>query len=89
MQIQPTNNLGNVNQAQMGSNQIQTNKQSSFQTPVDQVEFSQEAQMMMNGVGSDFRADKVADLRMQIASGRYETPEKIELAVERLLDEIA
>ena len=37
----------------------------------------------------DIRADRVADLRAQIASGTYETDEKISGALDRLLDELA
>jgi negative regulator of flagellin synthesis FlgM len=37
----------------------------------------------------EIREDRVAEIRQQIASGRYETPEKLDLALERLLDEIA
>jgi negative regulator of flagellin synthesis FlgM len=37
----------------------------------------------------DIRADRVAQLRAQIADGGYDTAEKLDLAVERLLDEIA
>ena len=37
----------------------------------------------------DIRADRVQQLRTQIAQGGYDTAEKLDLAVERLLDEIA
>lgn len=37
----------------------------------------------------DIRADRVADVRAKILSGTYETSDKLETAVERLLDEIA
>jgi negative regulator of flagellin synthesis FlgM len=36
----------------------------------------------------DVRQDVVARIRAEIASGTYETEEKLNLAVERLLDEI-
>jgi negative regulator of flagellin synthesis FlgM len=36
----------------------------------------------------DIRQDRVAAIRAQIAAGTYETPEKLDIAVERLLDEI-
>lgn len=36
----------------------------------------------------DIRTDRVAEIRAQIASGAYETDEKIDIALERLLDEI-
>lgn len=34
------------------------------------------------------RADKVASLRQQIADGSYDTPERLDAAVDRLLDQI-
>lgn len=38
--------------------------------------------------GGDFRADKVAAIKAQIASGTYETDEKLDTATDRLLDEM-
>jgi negative regulator of flagellin synthesis FlgM len=37
----------------------------------------------------DIRADRVEQLRAQIAQGSYETADKLDMALERLLDEIA
>ena len=36
----------------------------------------------------DIRQDRVSEIQAQIAAGTYETDEKIQIAVERLLDEI-
>jgi negative regulator of flagellin synthesis FlgM len=36
----------------------------------------------------DMRMDRVQQLRTQIAQGTYETPDKLDVAVGRLLDEI-
>ena len=36
--------------------------------------------------GGDIRIDKVADLRRQIASGNYDTAEKLDAALDRMLD---
>ena len=36
----------------------------------------------------DIRQDRVASLRAQIANGSYETPDKLDVALNRLLDEI-
>ncbi len=36
----------------------------------------------------EIRQDRVEAIRAQIARGDYETPEKLDIAVERLLDEI-
>jgi len=57
---------------------------------VDQLDISPEADLISQVHSMpDIRADRVAQIKAQIASGAYETPEKIDLALERLLDEIA
>ncbi|MCY3017309.1 MAG: flagellar biosynthesis anti-sigma factor FlgM [Planctomycetaceae bacterium] len=38
---------------------------------------------------SDIRFDRVQSIRTAIAEGSYETPEKLDLALERLLDRIS
>ena len=38
--------------------------------------------------GNDFRADKVADIKAQIEAGTYETDEKLDVASDRLLDDL-
>ncbi len=37
----------------------------------------------------DIRHERVQAIREQIAAGTYETPEKLEIAISRLLDELA
>lgn len=37
---------------------------------------------------SEMRIDRVADLRRQIASGNYDTAEKLDIALERMLDRL-
>ena len=51
---------------------------------------AQEAAHLVEQVGQipDIRQDRVNEIRAQIAAGTYETDEKIQIAVERLLDEI-
>lgn len=57
--------------------------------PLDQVEISAEADFVSQIQDlPDIRADRVADIRTQIEAGIYETDEKIDIAVGRLLDEI-
>ncbi len=48
------------------------------------------AGMLMEQIGNipSIRQDRVAEIRQQIANGLYETPEKLDVALERLLDEI-
>ena len=55
----------------------------------DEVEFSQEAQAASEATESaDIRANRIADIRAQIQAGTYETPEKLELALERMLGDL-
>ncbi len=57
--------------------------------PIDQIDFSPEAEAILSGeTSSDFRADKVASIRQQIAAGTYDTDEKLSLAFDRLLDSL-
>ncbi|WP_044253190.1 flagellar biosynthesis anti-sigma factor FlgM [Rhodopirellula sp. SWK7] len=39
--------------------------------------------------GGEIRVDRVADLRRQIAQGNYDTPEKMDMALDRFLDGLA
>ena len=57
--------------------------------PADQLDLSSEADF----VGQvkdlpDIRADRVAQIRAEIASGAYETDDKLDAALDRLLDEM-
>ena len=56
---------------------------------LDQVEISAEADLVsqVHNV-ADIRADRVAEIRAEIETGSYETDEKLDLAVGKLLDEI-
>jgi negative regulator of flagellin synthesis FlgM len=58
--------------------------------PVDQVHISQEAELVSRiGDLPDIRGERIESIRAAIAGGVYETHDKLEIAVERLLDEIA
>ncbi|MCA9237887.1 MAG: flagellar biosynthesis anti-sigma factor FlgM [Planctomycetales bacterium] len=55
----------------------------------DEVQFSAAAEAAANAADAgDFRADLVARVRGEIAAGAYETPDKLESAMQRMLDEI-
>jgi negative regulator of flagellin synthesis FlgM len=57
--------------------------------PADRVDISPAAQAAVDAADSDeIRQALVNQIRAQIATGSYETPEKLESAVDRLLDEI-
>ena len=56
----------------------------------DEVSISEQADLLsrINDI-PDIRQDRVDQIRTQIANGTYETQEKVDIAVSRLLDEIA
>lgn len=63
-------------------------------TPVDQLDISSatganriDVSSQVAG-GGEIRIERVAELRRQIADGSYETPEKLDAALDRLLDQI-
>jgi len=58
--------------------------------PRDQVEISPLGQML-DGISRlpEIRHEKVEEIRRQIAGGIYETPAKLELALDRLMDELS
>lgn len=57
---------------------------------VDQLDISAAAsEAAATSEAGGIRADKVAEIRSQIASGSYETPEKLDAALDRLLDQFA
>ena len=59
----------------------------SIQEPVDQLELSAEAlEVSQASISGSFRADKVAQMREAIASGKYDTDEMLEKAFDRMLD---
>jgi negative regulator of flagellin synthesis FlgM len=56
---------------------------------MDRVDISPEAELVSRvGDLPEIRADRVAEIRAQIAAGVYETDEKLEIALGRLLDEL-
>jgi negative regulator of flagellin synthesis FlgM len=55
----------------------------------DRVEISSAAEAAIQAAESgEMRTELVNQLRAQIAAGTYETPEKLDVALDRLLDEI-
>ena len=60
-----------------------------FQAGGDEVQISDTARLVeLAGQLPDIRLDRVSQIRQQIAEGTYETDEKINIALNRLLDEI-
>lgn len=58
--------------------------------PIDQLDISEAAQAASRAEAAtssgEIRADLVAQLRSEIAAGTYETTEKLDAAITRLLD---
>jgi len=55
----------------------------------DELEISDAARLVEQaGQAPEIRRDRVEAIRAQIAAGTYETQEKLDMAIERLLDEI-
>lgn len=89
MQINGINNVHgpqNISQPHRASSTTNTPATQSG----DSVEISSEAAFLsrINDL-PEIRSDKVADIRAQIAQGTYETGEKLDVAVSRLLNELA
>jgi len=72
------------------ANQAAASSASGRSWGADEVSISPEADLISQvHEMPDIRADKVADIRAQIARGTYETEEKLSSALDRMLDEIA
>ena len=64
--------------------------ETSYAAPMDTVEFSSEASLIGQVHNlPEIRADRVSQLRAEIAAGIYETEDKLDAALDRLLDEFA
>jgi negative regulator of flagellin synthesis FlgM len=64
--------------------------QSGYVAGTDQLDISPEADLVSRVRElPDIRADRVADIRAAIEAGTYETDEKLDIAVGRLLDEMS
>ncbi|HEV2292601.1 MAG TPA: flagellar biosynthesis anti-sigma factor FlgM [Tepidisphaeraceae bacterium] len=54
----------------------------------DKVELSGMSHLLKALKTNDVRTDKVADIKAQIEAGTYETDEKMDAAVDRMLDDL-
>jgi negative regulator of flagellin synthesis FlgM len=57
-------------------------------SPKDRVELSGMGHLLGALKNNDIRADKVADIKAQIAAGTYDDDQKLDAAVDRLLDDL-
>ncbi|WDQ18835.1 MULTISPECIES: flagellar biosynthesis anti-sigma factor FlgM [Rhodopirellula] len=84
--------------ANAGANRLKADAatQRTTAAPVDQLDLSSAATSVNRldsaspiAGGGEIRIDRVADIRRQIADGSYDTPEKMDAALDRFLDELA
>lgn len=92
--VSTTQSTGGAARTQPQTPADQSGKPSA--TPVDQLDLSSAAGSVNRldsssqiAGGGQIRIDRVAELRRQIADGSYETPEKLDAALDRLLDQLA
>jgi len=91
MQIHGVNHLHGA-QSISGPHRTQAaaSPQNDAWSGIDEVDISHEADMVSRAHDlPDIRADRVAQIRSEIASGIYETDEKMDIALGRLLDELS
>lgn len=69
---------------------VQSTPSTGSTQPQDEVTLSDSAQLLSRMADlPDIRSGRVAQLRAEIASGNYETTDKLDVALDRLLDELA
>jgi len=88
MQIRPTSNVQSTSSVNLQTNNSTSATDTNHSIPVDQVDISAEAQSISQ-TSTEVRSELVNDIRAQISSGVYETPEKLDVAMSRLFDELA
>ena len=60
-----------------------------LEIPRDEIHISPEARLLEEiSRSSDIQQGRVDEIRRMIASGVYETPEKLNVAIDRLMDEL-
>ena len=62
--------------------------EATSQRPTDKLELSGMSHLLSSLKSNEVRVDKVADIRAQIEAGTYETDEKLDVAADRLLDDL-
>ncbi len=91
MEIRGTSSIQAAQAVRAPSNVGSVDKSQAVSHPnvVDQLDISAEAQAASQlGDGSDIRSVRVAEIKAQIADGTYETQQNLEVAVDRMLDEL-
>ncbi|MCO8125527.1 flagellar biosynthesis anti-sigma factor FlgM [Stieleria sp. TO1_6] len=91
---QSASNVQSTSKIERGSSVSQTNETASTSSgaPVDQLDLSQAATSTnrIDGhsavAGEGIRFERVAEIRRQIADGSYDSPERMDAALDRFLD---
>lgn len=83
----PINNVSSVKPTGRAQNAQASQSSSSIDTN-DELTLSSEAQALTAASTEEVRYDKVSQIRQQIADGSYETAEKLDVALDRLLDQL-
>lgn len=87
------NNIGPAN----GGQPIQRTDLAAESTPAEPRPVAPQDQVEISSVGStntqvdlesEFRAQRIAQIQQEISAGIYETPEKLDAAVDRMLDKL-
>ena len=85
--IEPTGSMTPLTGARLNS--VKPGQPIPNNIPVDRVEISSIARLMSEvSQLPEIRAEKVAQVRAQIEAGTYITPEKLDIAVARLLEDL-
>ena len=88
--VSTTHSASNIQRASASEKPAQS-ASAADNGPVDQLDLSQTASTSrVNGdspiAGEGIRFERVAEIRRQIADGSYDTPERLEAALDRFLD---
>ena len=90
--MNPINNVGSNNPVyKVTSNPIQrevTPEGTTRPSATDRVELSGVGHLLKALKTNDIRTDKVADIKAQIEAGTYDDDKKLDVAVDRLLDDL-
>lgn len=84
--IPPINSAGQMTQV-VSQRSAPVRPTAPDEQPDDRVEISETGQILSTlDTDSPIRAERVAQIRQAIADGTYETPDKLELTIDRLLE---
>jgi len=88
--INPTNSVANAYRPTYAKPAVRPQAPGEAYSPnnVDKLELSNFDQLLTSLKTNDVRIDKVNDIKSQIAAGTYETDDKLNATVDRLLDEV-